>query len=80
MINPIQVTVHRIGAGTCSLTGKEAVDGLTVTIDGGSVTQAHLSWKSFKQLLSLQFARFSQSEPKTPGAAGANATVSVAAK
>jgi hypothetical protein len=50
----INVMIHSTGTGTCSLTGKEDQDGLTVTFDDGTVKEAFLSFKSFKQLLSLK--------------------------
>jgi hypothetical protein len=50
----INVTIHGAGTGTCSLTGKESADGLTVTFEDGTVREAFLSWKSFKQLLALK--------------------------
>ena len=51
-----KVTIHGAGLGTCTRTGKSDVDGLTVTFDDGTVKEAFLSWKSFRQLLSLKSA------------------------
>jgi hypothetical protein len=52
--NPMKVTVHGTGLGTDALTGKESVDGLTVTFEDGTVKESFLSWKSFRQLLALK--------------------------
>jgi hypothetical protein len=40
------------------------VDGLTVTFEDGTVKEAFLSWKSFRQLLSLKSAQAVKPEPK----------------
>ena len=61
----IKVTIHAAGTGSCSLSGKET-DGLTVTFDDGTVKEAFLSWKSFRQLLSLKSSQAVKPEPKTP--------------
>jgi hypothetical protein len=61
----IKVMIHSTGTGTCSLTGKEDQDGLTVTFEDGTVKDAFLSFKSFKQLLSLKTAQ-SRPAPKAP--------------
>ncbi len=50
----IQLTIHGTGTGTCSLTGKEAADGLTVTFEDGTVKEGFLSWKAFQQLLRMK--------------------------
>ena len=60
----VKLTIHGTGAGTCLLTGKEEADGLTVTFDDGTVKEAFLSWKSFRQLLSLKSAQGVNPEPK----------------
>lgn len=44
----IQIEVHRIGRGECSLTRKNS-QGLEVTIEGES--RCFLSWAGLKQLL-----------------------------
>lgn len=49
----IKLTIHNTGIGTCSLTGKEG-DGLCVTFDDGTVKEAFLSWKAFRQLLGMK--------------------------
>lgn len=56
MTNPIRVTIHEAGSGTCALSGREG-DGLTVTFEDGTVTEQHLSWKSFRQLVAMATAR-----------------------
>jgi len=39
------------------LSGKDGTDGLTVTFEDGTVTQQHLSWKSFRQLVAMKTAQ-----------------------
>ena len=56
-----KITIHAAGNAVCSLSGKEA-DGLTVTFDDGTVTEQHLSWKSFRQLVAMKTA---QNPPKS---------------
>ena len=56
MINPIRVTIHQAGNGVCSLSGKET-EGVIVTFDDGTVTEQHLSWKSFRQLVAMKTAQ-----------------------
>ncbi len=48
-----KVTIHGTGMGSCALTGKES-DGLTVTFEDGTIKDAFLSWKAFRQLLNLK--------------------------
>lgn len=62
----IKVTIHSTGSGSCSLTGKEGSDGLTVTFDDGTVQNAFLSWKAFRQLLSLKSVQPAKAEPRPP--------------
>lgn len=51
---PMTVTIHSTGSGACSLTGREGSDGLTVTFEDGTVKEAFLSWRGFRQLLALK--------------------------
>ncbi len=72
-MSAFKVTIHQAGSGTCSLSGREG-DGLTVTFDDGTVTEQHLSWKSFRQLVALATARNSpKPTPKLPSAQPATA-------
>ncbi len=50
----VKLTIHSTGTGTCSLTGKEGLDGLTVTFEDGTVKEGFLSWKAFQQLLRMK--------------------------
>lgn len=50
----IKLTIHATGSGTCSLTGKESSDGLTVSFEDGTIKESFLSWRGFRQLLSLK--------------------------
>lgn len=74
MTHPIRVTIHQAGSGTCSLSGREG-DGLTVTFDDGTVTEQHLSWKSFRQLVAMATARNLTKAPAKLVAAGATPVV-----
>ena len=49
----VKMTIHSTGTGTCSLTGKEASDGLTVSFEDGTVRESFLSWRAFQQLLHI---------------------------
>ena len=49
-----KVTIHSTGTGTCSLTGKESTDGLTVSFEDGTIKESFLSWKAFRQLLAMK--------------------------
>lgn len=75
-MTPIKLTIFGTGAGTCSLTGKDSVDGLTVTFEDGTVKDAFVSWKSFRQLLQLKSSQAGKPGPKVPAAApGGESTV-----
>ena len=50
----IDVTIHSMESGTCSFSGKEAADGVTVTFKDGTAKEAFLSTKSFLQLLRMK--------------------------
>ncbi len=64
-MNAIKVTIHQTGDGTCSLSGKDG-DGLTVTFDDGTVSEQHLSWKSFRQLVAMKTAKNGTKSPPKP--------------
>lgn len=49
----IEVLIHDMGSGTCSLTGKEG-EGLTVTFKDGTVKDAFLSQRAFFQLVRMK--------------------------
>jgi hypothetical protein len=59
----IKLTIHGTGTGTCSLTGKEASDGLTVSFEDGTVREGFLSWKAFQQLLRMKVAPAAAAKP-----------------
>jgi len=62
----LNVTIHQMDAGTCSLTGKEG-DGLAITFDDGTVKNQFLSWKAFRQLLAMKM-KHAKPESKLPTA------------
>lgn len=55
-MSEIKVSILGTGTGTCSLTGKEGSDGLTVRFEDGTL-EGFLSWRAFKQLLSMKAAK-----------------------
>ncbi len=63
-----KITIHGTGMGPCALTGKES-DGLTVTFEDGTIKDAFLSWKAFRQLLNLKTgqANISGAKPTANG-------------
>lgn len=67
-MNAIKVTIHQAGSGTCSLSGKDG-DGLIVTFDDGTVTEQHLSWKSFRQLVAMKTVQNGTKPPTKPATA-----------
>jgi hypothetical protein len=64
----VKLLIHSTGAGTCSLTGKEESDGLTVTFEDGTVKDSFLSWKAFRQLLGLKAGQGVPLAKPTPAA------------
>ena len=58
-----KITIHSTGIGQCALTGKEG-DGLTVTFEDGTIKDAFLSWKAFRQLLNLKTGQASPANNK----------------
>jgi hypothetical protein len=66
-MSALKITIHSTGSGVCSLTGKDEADGITVTFEDGTVQQAFLSWKGFRQLLSLKAKRGTGAESKVAG-------------
>ena len=56
-MSAIKVTILGTGKGMCSLTGKAETDGLTITFDDNTVVGAFLSWRAFRQLLSLKLGQ-----------------------
>ena len=65
-MSALKITIHATGSGICSLTGKNETDGLTVTFEDGTVQNAFLGWKGFRQLLSLKANKQTVSDHK-PG-------------
>ena len=66
-MSALKITIHSTGSGVCSLTGKNEADGITVSFEDGTVQQAFLSWKGFRQLLSLKAKRTVGVDPKVAG-------------
>lgn len=62
-MSAIKVTIHSVGTGTCSLTGREGSDGLTVSFEDATVNQQFLSWKSFRQLLAMKSGQAAKPRP-----------------
>jgi hypothetical protein len=78
-LSAIRITIHSTGGGLCSLSAKES-DGLTVTFDDGTVKEAFLSWKSFRQLLALKSSQAVKPEPRVPAPQPATLPVAGASK
>ncbi len=66
-MSALKITIHSTGSGVCSLTGKNETDGLTVTFEDGTVQNAFLSWKGFRQLLSLKANKQAAADNKPAG-------------
>lgn len=66
-----KLTIHSTGIGSCALTGKET-DGLTVTFEDGTIKDAFLSWKAFRQLLNLKTGQNQHASDQLPLAVAAN--------
>ena len=52
----IDVTIHGVGEGPCSLSGKDC-EGLVVTFKDGTLKEGLLSHKAFMQLIRMKFAQ-----------------------
>jgi hypothetical protein len=52
-MSAVKLTVHSTGSGSCSLSGKEG-EGLTVSFEDGTISNAFLSTKAFMQLVRLK--------------------------
>lgn len=65
MTSPVKITIHKVGNGLCALTARDT-DGLTVSFDDGVVKEQHLSWKAFKQILSLRTTQQAALLPSRP--------------
>ena len=65
----VKLTIHSTGRGNCSLTGKEDCDGLTLSFEDGTVREALLSWRGFRQLLGLTSGQNPKKEPRESGPA-----------
>jgi hypothetical protein len=68
----IDLTIHSVGSGICSLSGKDC-EGVTVSFKDGTVTESFLSQKSFIQLLRMKAAK----KPEAPKLDVPRATVAV---
>lgn len=74
----IKIAVHSSGSGTCSLSGKEEMDGLTVAFENDQ--PCFLSKKAFWQLLGMRMAQARHGEPKAPAKPAAQPVLPLAAK
>jgi hypothetical protein len=64
-MNPIELTIHGTGTGTCSLTGKDG-EGVTVTFKDGTTREAFLTTKAFVQLLRMKTGQPARSRTAVP--------------
>lgn len=65
-MSAIKVTIHSVGTGTCSLTGKDSTEGLTVSFEDATVNQLFLSWRSFRQLLAVKSSQVAKAKTAVP--------------
>ena len=65
----IKLVVHGIGSGKCALSGKEDTEGLEVAFENEQ--QTFLSFKAFRQILSMKAAQLQKGKPKEPPVAAA---------
>lgn len=69
----LEVTIHAVGVGTCSLTNKEC-DGLTVSFGDGTLDGGFLSQKAFMQLIHMKLRTPATGRKTSPhGAASVDA-------
>ena len=52
-MSAVKLTIHGTGTGQCSLSGKEG-EGITVSFEDGTISNAFLSTKAFMQLVRLK--------------------------
>lgn len=65
----VKLTIHSVGKGNCCLTGKEDCDGLSLSFEDGTVREAFLSWRGFRQLLGLTVGQNPSAPTRTPAPA-----------
>ena len=68
----VKLTIHSVGKGNCCLTGKEDCDGLSLSFEDGTVSEAFLSWRGFRQLLGLTAGQKPAKESRVPVAVAAH--------
>lgn len=68
----VKLTIHSVGKGNCCLTGKEDCDGLSLSFEDGTVQEAFLSWRGFRQLLGLTAGQKPSREPRVPASSAAH--------
>jgi len=73
----VTVKISETGNGVCALSARDS-DGLTVAFE--SDTPLFLSWKSFKQLLTLRLAQNGNGKPPQSAAAMSARAIPVAAE
>ena len=74
-MSAIKVTIHSTGSGLCALTEKDG-DGLTVSMEDGTVREQFLSWRAFRQLLAMKANQGAQA-PKPSAVPAATLAVPV---
>jgi len=68
----VKLTIHSVGKGNCCLTGKEDCDGLSLSFEDGTVQEAFLSWRGFRQLLGLTAGQKPAKESRVPASSAAH--------
>ena len=68
----VKLTIHSVGKGNCCLTGKEDCDGLSLSFEDGTVSEAFLSGRGFRQLLGLTAGQKPAKESRVPAGVAAH--------
>ena len=53
----LEVTIHSVGIGDCTLSGKAGVEGMQISVRDGTVNNAFLSNKAFLQICKLKLGK-----------------------
>ena len=61
----LEVTIHGVGVGDCTLSGRTGVEGMQISVRDGTVNNAFLSNKAFLQIIKMKLGKNAKASTMT---------------
>ena len=62
----LEVTIHGVGVGDCTLSGRTGVEGMQISVRDGTVNNAFLSNKAFLQIIKMKLGKSAKAHSPLP--------------